>query len=986
MTQITLPSGFSWPWNSTQETRSLVAPPNASLVEPTFMEDPLKEITLDMMTIKVEALHRAYGREDILRDLVSKLPEGFVVLLGYSGCGKTTLVHEIVWRIRHNQIPSLQNATVHQFKLRLAKGPAGALGNLYQWCVGGVKGSLKELIKQHIQANSTGKIQILFFDEIQDLLTENMAIFDEFKEEIGNNNLKIIGATTNKEIVHELRKGEGMKRRVAVIEVPTMTTEQTQQALPHLSPFKTPFPKPFNYQMDQETAAAIVALSSFHNEDVLPSSAMSLLKAVVTDLYDSTLRQGESSAVLTVQYVVDFIASTKRVPTLDLWQKIGPSGNELISPESVQKELFPQIDPKKAAGDSTQALACQLSAFYHDQNRDSLLVLEGESELFLREVLAHWVNGSSSAFICNVQKLARATETSKKLSFAKEAFAKLFSGRRPVPLMVLTNIPAAWRRYLILEETLEPPSNPQALQHVVSKTVNDLLPMLLQRGIQQLSPSRVSTQDKNGPSAVSAGQPALEKVAEQLMGQCSQPSTSASPPSEAKKTNLPVMVEWLFQRLLEERIPLLVLNTADKQINVEKTSWGKIEVKALEFLEIVKWMEDRLQKRGSSLDNGWITKMVFAIYLLKNSPVDSVANIAAKTVDELSRSQTSISDKDLIAAIQNAFSGMKRGSEIDDALKRAEAQWEQGPLQTIETQAISEFSFPLPYLDQLCHCQMTTVLMLGECGVARQQWIRDQIAAYLHSKNFGLAYLNYSQIQYLPGELKRVVLNRHFDRLRFKGVVMIDEEGLNDRDLQTVFSTKPYKLICFKKSSTQTQQTVAHLVTQGAELLNIPQLSEAVSAITSTPAQTSFPLNKIECSMGPLDDAEALQLLKHQIGSTAPNLLHLYKFYADKEGIDRAYIDLQRDAPLVAGKGIEEMCNYFYNCYGKSWKMSLDEVKYIADPSLASKGTRLQKWVSSIFSSMIFLPMAGIKWLGQKLKNVVSKIVFSLIRDSLSQK
>ncbi|HEY5235929.1 MAG TPA: ATP-binding protein, partial [Rhabdochlamydiaceae bacterium] len=683
MTQVTFKGGFPWPWNSSPETQSPIMPHNASntnLQEPHLLEDPLKEITLDMMTIKEESLHRAYGREDILRDLVSKLPEGFVILQGYSGCGKTTLVHEIVWRIRHNQIPSLRNANVYQFKLRLAKGPTGALGNIYQWCVGGVKGSLTELIKQHIKANSTGEIQVLFFDEIHDLLTENMDVFDEFKEEIGNNNLKIIGATTNKDIVHELRNrsktGEGMKRRVAVIEVPTMTEEQTQQAIPHLSPFKTPFPQPFNYQMDQETAAAIVALSSFHNEDVLPSSAMSLLRAVVTDLYDSTLRKGESSAVLTVQYVVDFIASTKRVPTLDLWQKIGRNGNELLSPESVQKELFPQIDQKKAADDSTQAFARQLTAFYHDQNRDPLLVLEGESELFLRDVLAHWMNGSSSAYICNVQKLTRETENSKKLSFAKEAFTKLFSGRRPVPLMVLTNIPVAWRKYLILEETLQPPNNPQALQHVVSTTVNDLLPMLLQHGILQLSPSRVSTEDKNGPSAVSAGHPVIANVAEQLIRQCSQPSTGASPPSEAKKTNLPVMVEWLFQRLLEEHIPLLMLNTADKQINVEKTSWGKIEVKALEFAEIVRWMEDRLQKRGSSLDNGWIAKMVFAIYLLKNSPVDSVANIAAKTVDELCRSQTPISDKDLRAAIQNAFSGMKRESEIDDALKRAQQQWE----------------------------------------------------------------------------------------------------------------------------------------------------------------------------------------------------------------------------------------------------------------------------------------------------------------------
>jgi len=202
----------------------------------------LKTLIVDMKElVEKGVIERSHGREAMMQEMISGVMKGSLILHGPPGCGKTALLEELACRIIKDEVPSLKNWHVIRLNLRVAKGDAGLKSQIDNTLNGGVENKLRLLVSYVGRMSAKGKHCILIIDEIQDLLfASNISIFDSFKEELARKQLHIIGATTDVEIIHQLRSrvgtGSGMERRIAVIELKEMTQDEAADIIESRKP------------------------------------------------------------------------------------------------------------------------------------------------------------------------------------------------------------------------------------------------------------------------------------------------------------------------------------------------------------------------------------------------------------------------------------------------------------------------------------------------------------------------------------------------------------------------------------------------------------------------------------------------------------------------------------------------------------------------------------------------------------------------------
>lgn len=167
-----------------------------------------------ILNYKDYSIVQAIGRDKELEQLFIGLLQDKknIILVGEAGVGKTAIIDEFIYRIKHNEVPRyFLNKTVFQLDV------ASAIANTKY------RGDLEEKILKIIKTCAENNI-ILFIDEIHNIYgsgrvdTSNLDIASIIKLYMDRYNLKVIGITTNQNYIKYFSQ-DSFKRRFEKINV-----------------------------------------------------------------------------------------------------------------------------------------------------------------------------------------------------------------------------------------------------------------------------------------------------------------------------------------------------------------------------------------------------------------------------------------------------------------------------------------------------------------------------------------------------------------------------------------------------------------------------------------------------------------------------------------------------------------------------------------------------------------------------------------------
>ncbi len=194
------------------------------------------------------------------------------LLVGKAGVGKSAIVEEFVRRINKGDVPSrLKN-------IKVLKVDMGSL-------VAGTKyrGEFEEKVTNLLKELESSKETVLFIDEIHTLINAGgaegaISACDIFKPFLARGEVKVIGATTEKEYHNTIMKDKALNRRFELIEVAEPSNEETITILEGIKKVYENFHK---CSISNEVIKKIVSLSNeyiFNKSN--PDKAIDLLDSV----------------------------------------------------------------------------------------------------------------------------------------------------------------------------------------------------------------------------------------------------------------------------------------------------------------------------------------------------------------------------------------------------------------------------------------------------------------------------------------------------------------------------------------------------------------------------------------------------------------------------------------------------------------------------------------------------------------------------------
>ena len=178
------------------------------------------------------------GREREISELIEALlrkNKCNPLLVGKAGVGKSAIVEEFVRRVNKGLVPD---------KLKNAKVLNVDMGSL----VAGTKyrGEFEEKVTNLLKELENSKDMILFIDEIHTLVNAGgaegaISACDIFKPFLARGEVKLIGATTEKEYRNTIMKDKALNRRFELIEVEEPTNIETINILKGIKPIYEKF-------------------------------------------------------------------------------------------------------------------------------------------------------------------------------------------------------------------------------------------------------------------------------------------------------------------------------------------------------------------------------------------------------------------------------------------------------------------------------------------------------------------------------------------------------------------------------------------------------------------------------------------------------------------------------------------------------------------------------------------------------------------------
>lgn len=195
----------------------------------TFPTPTLDEWGRDLRNLAEQGrLADAIGREREIEQMITVLArtqKSNPILLGEAGVGKTAIVEALAWRISQGVVPPILRGK------RIVELQMGALMSGTS-----LRGQFEERISQIVREASQAKDVILFIDEIHTIVGAGggggaLDAAQIMKPALARGEIDCIGATTQDEYNHFIRKDAALERRFSPVQIGELSDEATLRVL-----------------------------------------------------------------------------------------------------------------------------------------------------------------------------------------------------------------------------------------------------------------------------------------------------------------------------------------------------------------------------------------------------------------------------------------------------------------------------------------------------------------------------------------------------------------------------------------------------------------------------------------------------------------------------------------------------------------------------------------------------------------------------------
>jgi ATP-dependent Clp protease ATP-binding subunit ClpC len=200
----------------------------------TFPTPTLDEWGRDLRNLAEQGrLADAIGREREIEQMITVLArtqKSNPILLGEAGVGKTAIVEALAWRVAQGVVPPILRGK------RIVELQMGALMSGTS-----LRGQFEERISQIVREASQAPDVILFIDEIHTIVgagagTGALDAAQMLKPALARGEIDCIGATTQDEYNHFIRKDAALERRFSPVQIGELSEETTLRVLQSVAP------------------------------------------------------------------------------------------------------------------------------------------------------------------------------------------------------------------------------------------------------------------------------------------------------------------------------------------------------------------------------------------------------------------------------------------------------------------------------------------------------------------------------------------------------------------------------------------------------------------------------------------------------------------------------------------------------------------------------------------------------------------------------
>jgi ATP-dependent Clp protease ATP-binding subunit ClpC len=210
------------------ETLSNAVVPNVSKISPVTIEKFGIDLTERSKSGKYPPVIGRDREIDAVIRILIRMEKNNPVLLGEAGVGKTAIILGLAQRINAENVPA------HLKGKRIIELPMSALVGGTMW-----RGDFEKRITDIIKELRENKDIILFVDELHTIMGAGAAnrgdldVANIAKPALAKGEIRLVGATTNREYSRYIEKDQAMARRFTPVHVGEMDREATLSVLKH---------------------------------------------------------------------------------------------------------------------------------------------------------------------------------------------------------------------------------------------------------------------------------------------------------------------------------------------------------------------------------------------------------------------------------------------------------------------------------------------------------------------------------------------------------------------------------------------------------------------------------------------------------------------------------------------------------------------------------------------------------------------------------